>query len=736
MNRRRFNRSSTLLAIGVALIVIAPLTGLLSTLAGEQPGRDPLWLPVDPAIEQLWRASDGEVAAGRAARGWLWGPGANAISVVSDNASPVGRRAMVWFDKGRLDILDPAADPANPWYTAGGLLVSELIAGKAALPIVGDTDQQQAVTYASLAALETVAPATLKGIVAETTGVTPRPNAPVRALLLPDGSVNPSGQPDAQVVIGAWDDVTRRNIAAPFAAFDAALGFPATWLLGRALTEPYWVNTIVAGTPKVVLMQAFERRVLTYTPDNPSSWQVESANVGAQYRVWRGLAQPADPALAGLASLEPDGEQLVAAATAGGVDPYLFVALAETQPDLALDTAPAEATRLATLAVAQADERALLTLWFASEPDAARLADAVLMRRDALLRTYAPGAADPGRTLDERGPAAIYPASYTREWWQRSLDWYVAWVGATRGAAPDPAGYYCSKPGWAPGERLRLSANQMTVDCTIGGPTPPVALAGWPASVAQVNDAVANALKLTSDTIVRVVGAPQGPIGGLQAVSANAITMPGVWIGSGAAAYYSPSYDRAWWEWALTFYNAKGLVTPGWQNDPNGYYCVHPNYLPGDRLRLVANGVTLDCTVGDMVAGQDVWNWRQKFVVELGWDTFKALGLDRSNRVEVYYLGPAPKPERPAAPPAVTPDPQPEPQPSPSATPEPTQPALPTATPTPEPTASPTATPTPEPTALPTETVVSAEPTPPAPTPTEPPPAPSEPIDATPTTGA
>ncbi|MCE7935979.1 MAG: hypothetical protein DYG96_15500, partial [Chlorobi bacterium CHB2] len=102
----------------------------------------------------------------------------------------------------------------------------------------------------------------------------------------------------------------------------------------------------------------------------------------------------------------------------------------------------------------------------------------------------------------------------------------------------------------------------------------------------------------------------------------NMTTTPGVLIGSGQAAYYSPDYDRAWWEWAMSYYNSKGVITPGWSLDPNGLYCVHPNYLPGDRLRLVANGTSVDCTIGDMVADQDVYNWRLRFVVELSWDTF------------------------------------------------------------------------------------------------------------------
>ena len=37
----------------------------------------------------------------------------------------------------------------------------------------------------------------------------------------------------------------------------------------------------------------------------------------------------------------------------------------------------------------------------------------------------------------------------------------------------------------------------------------------------------------------------------------------------------------------MGYYAAKGLITPGWTLDANGNYCVHPNYIPGDRLRWI-----------------------------------------------------------------------------------------------------------------------------------------------------
>jgi len=52
-------------------------------------------------------------------------------------------------------------------------------------------------------------------------------------------------------------------------------------------TEAYWTKTQVSGQVKDVLVQLFERRVLTYTPSNSETYQVEMGNVGLQYYQWR-----------------------------------------------------------------------------------------------------------------------------------------------------------------------------------------------------------------------------------------------------------------------------------------------------------------------------------------------------------------------------------------------------------------------------------------------------------------
>jgi hypothetical protein len=71
--------------------------------------------------------------------------------------------------------------------------------------------------------------------------------------------------------------------------------FDWVYTLGYPLTEPYWIAVTVAGKPTQVLMQAFQRRVLTYNPANAPAWRVEMGNVGRQYYGWRYGSAPTAP---------------------------------------------------------------------------------------------------------------------------------------------------------------------------------------------------------------------------------------------------------------------------------------------------------------------------------------------------------------------------------------------------------------------------------------------------------
>lgn len=629
-------------------------------------------LPIHPVAQSVWDAADGPVARLEVARAWLLGPAPLAMTVERYDDSPTGTRQLVYFDKGRLDILDMNASPDDYWSAPGGQLVTELLSGAiqlgadrwvtrapAEIPVVGDPDQSNGVTYATLRPLATL-PRALRVDGDGSAAAESRVGADVTAVLAGDGTIDADGYNSTPVAVGGYDDVTRHNIAAPFQTWGDSQVYERLYVLGHPLTEPYWVDTVVGGTLRRVLVQAFERRVLSYTPGNSDPWKTESGNVGQHYRAWRGLSDPADPALAPLVTSVSFGEELVSAAQSAGVDPFLLAAVADVSsagdPFHAIETgrrgllgvrselagtsddpasnATAGARELARLLGTTGDERAALAAYHGGASDAsAAFVDQVLAARDALkARQAVPVAVDAlTQPLAQvtSGAAAVYANGYDSGWWTRNLTWTANWGGAIPGWFADPLGYYCTAPGYAPGDRLRLVANGLSIDCTIGGesgdPTVPAAGDG----VVALNRAAFDALGLAGNNAVRAFHL--GPANGQRTASATQID-------AGAGAFYASGYDVSWWETTMSRYQSWGRAVAGWSVDPNGYYCVHPGYSVGQRLRLVANGVTVDCTIGDTVQQQHLAMWQSRWAIEMSWDTFNALGLPGNNSVEVYAI--------------------------------------------------------------------------------------------------
>jgi hypothetical protein len=62
---------------------------------------------------------------------------------------------------------------------------------------------------------------------------------------------------------------------------------PTANVFGYPISEPYWAQASVAGKTQSVMVQLFERRILTYTPANPDGFKVEMGNIGQHYYHWR-----------------------------------------------------------------------------------------------------------------------------------------------------------------------------------------------------------------------------------------------------------------------------------------------------------------------------------------------------------------------------------------------------------------------------------------------------------------
>jgi hypothetical protein len=163
-----------------------------------------------------------------------------------------------YFEKGRLE------DHAG--VLQYGLLVDELQQARAAVPFGGDVSP---ITYAQVARL------------AEESQRLPPPAGFTQGVYtLRDGSVFIPFDPDLQPAPG-------HIVPARFWEYmNNADYFPDGWLqdIGLPITNALTLDVIKYGQgPRTVQVQAFQRTVLTYDPQNPAGWQVERANVGTDY---------------------------------------------------------------------------------------------------------------------------------------------------------------------------------------------------------------------------------------------------------------------------------------------------------------------------------------------------------------------------------------------------------------------------------------------------------------------
>ncbi len=262
----------------------------------------------DASILKVWRRTDLPVLAGQTDRSWMWGPNMFDQQREPYAESPGGVRYVYYFDKSRMEINRPASngDVEDLFYVTNGLLPIELMSGEqstgdsqrvkrnpAQIAVAGDTSNNpNTPTYAALAGVSSYNGRNREG---------DRTNQLVLDTLSGSGvkGSNP-GYTGRGVRLVKYINESGHNIAEPFWTFmnrqgrvwenNGLLTGPVVeWLfaMGYPISDPFWVRSKVGGTEKDVLVQAFERRILTYTPDNPEAYKVEMGNVGQHYHVWR-----------------------------------------------------------------------------------------------------------------------------------------------------------------------------------------------------------------------------------------------------------------------------------------------------------------------------------------------------------------------------------------------------------------------------------------------------------------
>jgi enterochelin esterase-like enzyme len=241
-------------------------------------------------------------------RGYTWGPAVAGTGSITTEPYNGTTRKVQYFDKARMEVNDPGGNPQDLFYVTTGLLVKELVTGNrqdgtdsftalapSQVQVAGDNNAGGAnaisPVYASFKNIGTFAG----------TANPAAPGAVINSRIDRAGEVSAFTPPEQRLNSG-YDPVTGHNIADVFEHFanqgglvwngsafvqgQLFFGNPL-YVLGRPLVEPYWTKAVVAGQERDVLVQLFERRVLTYTPANPAAYRVEMGNVGQHYYRWR-----------------------------------------------------------------------------------------------------------------------------------------------------------------------------------------------------------------------------------------------------------------------------------------------------------------------------------------------------------------------------------------------------------------------------------------------------------------
>jgi len=256
----------------------------------------------NPAFARVWDRQDRAVAEHVSDRSWTWGPGPISDALRESYVEGVdGKRTVQYFDKSRMEINDPTADPNATWYVTNGLLPIEMMTGRmqmgnnqfelrapAKVSAIGDPDNFP--TYADLLHLYQSPGAVNPGDLGK----------PATGFLNTDGSItgfndyanDPAtilvrGENNHGVAKAFIDFMNQQGLVSDNGRYVQDKVYDPLFVFGLPVTGAFWVKTKVGGKEMPVLFQVFERRVLTYNPANPPAFRVEMGNVGQHYSKWR-----------------------------------------------------------------------------------------------------------------------------------------------------------------------------------------------------------------------------------------------------------------------------------------------------------------------------------------------------------------------------------------------------------------------------------------------------------------
>jgi outer membrane protein assembly factor BamB len=294
------------------LFIIALLAAVLpATAKGAE--QSPAF--ASPLFQSLWEYSDKLVQERPdAGRGYTWGPNSFGTFQEFYAKAPGDKRLVQYFDKSRMEI----SQKDGQTYVTNGLLTKELVTGlrqdgdelftqyvPSAVQVVGDDNSNGAnniaPVYSSFRAVISIVPGQNRAVneVGKDALKRIERNGTVSTLI----NINPAETPPT--VIGYYEPIFGHNVPQVFLDFQNQTGLvwnagrqtyqpqkiytdnPTANVFGLPVSEPYWTRAVVGGVEKWVLVQLFERRVLTYTPSNAAPFKVEMGNIGQHYYRWR-----------------------------------------------------------------------------------------------------------------------------------------------------------------------------------------------------------------------------------------------------------------------------------------------------------------------------------------------------------------------------------------------------------------------------------------------------------------
>lgn len=262
------------------------------------------------AMYDTWYPTDYPVATGSVMRTWLWGAGpplGHAYEEYEEAQHDV--RLVYYYDKSRMEMTDPLHNRDEAWYISNGLLVNEMISGElqtgderfetrqpSTVNVAGDSDDTLGPTYTSFTNVLDAEPLPEGAVITQTLSRAGQVGADERFAVYDVLADYLEPTTNHRVADVFWTYLNSEGVVAQGGELVTAQLFdPLFYTTGLPVTEAYWSEVTVAEVVRDVLVQCFERRCMTYTPDNDLAWRVEMGNVGLHYYTWRYETGDVDP---------------------------------------------------------------------------------------------------------------------------------------------------------------------------------------------------------------------------------------------------------------------------------------------------------------------------------------------------------------------------------------------------------------------------------------------------------